>query len=185
MQRALKWEAGLNDSAVIRTTFEAMDLFSANDSIRADMYEMVADARANLIRFLSEICGMIRANPTTLPLVPPLNYSQFKACAVRAMERGVSETSLNGMLKVTVFNTGSNLSYLLDWKGLPNVEEARGIPAHSFVLMLFNNVLVSAGDADNYADGPTFDREVYRKYLVLLFLTYASADPMFYNINLE
>ena len=183
MQRALKLEAGLNDIAVMRTTFEAMDLFPANDSIRADRYEILADSRANLIRFLSELCGIVRANPTDLPFAPPLDYSRFKACALEMMKRGVPGPSLNGMLKVTVFNRGNDPLYFLDWAGLPNVEAAREMPPRSFTLLFFTLVSESAGNAANYVDGATFDREIYRKYLALLFLAYASTDPMFYGFG--
>ncbi len=43
-------EEAMNDMAVIRTTFETMDLFVAEDPIRAEMFAVVFDARNNLVR---------------------------------------------------------------------------------------------------------------------------------------
>ena len=49
-------EEAMNDMAVIRTTFETMNLFAAEDPIRAEMFALVFDARENLIRRFRSVC---------------------------------------------------------------------------------------------------------------------------------
>src|SRR5262245_50644231 len=48
-------EDGLNDFAVIRTTFETIDLFADDAELRAEMMGIINDARANLRRRLGEL----------------------------------------------------------------------------------------------------------------------------------
>src|SRR5881394_3748968 len=43
-------EDGLNDFAVIRTTFETIDVFPDDEELRVEMMAMIADARNNLVR---------------------------------------------------------------------------------------------------------------------------------------
>ena len=54
-------EDGLNDFAVIRTTFETIDLFPEDDPIREEMMEIVNDARGNLLRRLNELHDKIHS----------------------------------------------------------------------------------------------------------------------------
>ena len=45
-------EAGLNNLAVIRTTFETLDLFADDEQLSAEMIGIIHDARAELVRRL-------------------------------------------------------------------------------------------------------------------------------------
>src|SRR5438105_9848357 len=48
-------EDGLNDFAVIRTTFETIDVFPDDDELRVEMMAIIQDARSNLLRRLEEL----------------------------------------------------------------------------------------------------------------------------------
>src|SRR5581483_6201341 len=48
-------EDGLNDFAVIRTTFETIDLFPDDEQLREEMMGIINDARENLRRRLIEL----------------------------------------------------------------------------------------------------------------------------------
>src|SRR5262245_19088999 len=54
-------EDGLNDFAVIRTTYETLDFFPDDDDMRRELMEMVDDARIKLIRRLTELRERISA----------------------------------------------------------------------------------------------------------------------------
>src|SRR5918997_6454981 len=48
-------EDGLNDFAVIRTTFETIDVFPDDQELRQEMMAIISDARGNLVRRLAEL----------------------------------------------------------------------------------------------------------------------------------
>src|SRR5213593_1196337 len=48
-------EDGLNDFAVIRTTFETIDLFPEDRELRTEMMGIIREARGNLLRRLREL----------------------------------------------------------------------------------------------------------------------------------
>src|SRR5947209_204003 len=68
-------EDGLNDFAVIRTTFETLDLFTEADSIREEMMEIVNDARGNLPRRQPELHEKIANNQAHFP---GTDHDEFK-----------------------------------------------------------------------------------------------------------
>src|SRR5438105_362846 len=47
-------EDGLNDFAVIRTTFETIEVFREDEELREEMMGIIADSRTNLVRRLQE-----------------------------------------------------------------------------------------------------------------------------------
>src|SRR5438552_1290915 len=53
-------EDGLNDFAVIRTTYETLDCFPEDDEMRKELMEIVHDARLKLVRRLSELRDRVR-----------------------------------------------------------------------------------------------------------------------------
>ena len=50
-------------------------------------------------------------------------------------------------------------------------------------MALFNDVIVSAHDDSNYRNKYQFDRNVFQKFIALMFVNYATTDPIFYGIN--
>src|SRR6476659_5785462 len=72
-------EDGLNDFAVIRTTFETLDLFPEDDPIRDEMMEIVNDARSNLLRRLTELHDKIHASKAHFL---GTDYNEFKDYAM-------------------------------------------------------------------------------------------------------
>src|ERR1041385_554415 len=78
-------EDGLNDFAVIRTTFETLDLFPEDDPIREEMMEIVNDARTNLLRRLYELRDKIHDNVAHFL---GTDYSEFKDYAMAMIHKG-------------------------------------------------------------------------------------------------
>ena len=176
-------EEAMNDMAVIRTTFETMNLFAAEDPIRAEMFALVFDARENLIRRFRSVCRGLEANQTEYRL----DFEQFKTNALRLMTKGYPCRGLNRMLKTNAFDESETL-YYYEVDGNEEAEALRQMPAHSFTVWVFNDLLQSIEDKGiedkaNYADERVFRRRVFQKYLAVLFLCYADTDPMFFDVH--
>src|SRR5205814_9456773 len=56
-------------------------------------------------------------------------------------------------------------------------------PARGFIVTLFDDVLLSVQDDGNYISKYLFDRNVFQKFIALMFVNYATTDPIFYGTN--
>ena len=95
-------EDGLNDFAVIRTTFETLELFPEDDPIRDEMMEIVSDARSNLVRRLAELRDKLAES---LAHFLGTDYNEFKSYAVDMVNRGYPRRNLDSMMKLNVFTS--------------------------------------------------------------------------------
>jgi hypothetical protein len=57
------------------------------------------------------------------------------------------------------------------------------MPSRAFIVSLFEEVLRSVKDDRNYESKYLFDRHVFQKFIAVMFVNYATTDPMFYGIN--
>lgn len=182
-------EDGLNDFAVIRTTFETLDLFPEDDPIREEMMDIVDDARSNLLRRLNELRDKIH---TSHAHFLGTDYNEFKSYSLDMVHRGYPRRNLDSMMKLNVFSsvaeaegyTDSN-DLLYHYQFLPGTEvsSVAALPAREFIVTLFNDVLNSVTDDNNYKSKYLFDRNVFQKFIAVMFVNYATTDPMFYGIN--
>ena len=182
-------EDGLNDFAVIRTTFETLDLFPEDDPIREEMMEIVNDARSNLLRRLIELRDKIHTNHAHF-LGTDLN--EFKSYSLDMVNRGYPRRNLDSMMKLNVFGSvaeaegfaaSSELLYHYEFIAGTNAPAVAALPAREFIVTLFNDVLTSVMDDENYKSKYLFDRNVFQKFIAVMFVNYATTDPMFYGIN--
>jgi len=182
-------EDGLNDFAVIRTTFETLDLFPEDDPIREEMMEIVNDARSNLLRRLVELRDKIHSNHAHFL---GTDYNEFKSYSMDMVNRGYPRRNLDSMMKLNVFSsvaeaegyTASNeLLYHYEFTPGTDVAAVAALPAREFIVALFNDVLTSVLDDRNYKTKYLFDRNVFQKFIAVMFVNYATTDPMFYGIN--
>ena len=182
-------EDGLNDFAVIRTTFETLDLFPEDDPIREEMMEIINDARSNLLRRMNELRDRL-ANNTAHFL--GTDYNEFKGYALQMVEKGYPRRNLDSMMKLNVFTSVAEteghsnpheLLYYYEFLPRLSVTEAREMPARDFIVMLFDDVLKGVMDDGNYKTKYIFDRYVFQKFIAVMFVNYATTDPMFYGIN--
>src|SRR5207248_11324145 len=84
-------EDGLNDFAVIRTTYETLEYFPDDADMRKELMEIVADAREKLVRRLRELQAKIASRAAHF-LGTDLN--EFKAYATDIMNRGYPRRNL-------------------------------------------------------------------------------------------
>lgn len=181
-------EDGLNDFAVIRTTFETIDLFPEDDPIREEMMEIVNDARGNLLRRLHELHDKIHSGHAHFL---GTDYDEFKDYSLAMVHKGYPRRNLDSMMKLNVFSSvaeaegHSDTSNLLFYFEYSYVDAARMTqqPAREFIVSLFEEVIHSVKDNANYTSKYLFDRNVFQKFIAVMFVNYATTDPMFYGIN--
>jgi hypothetical protein len=182
-------EDGLNDFAVIRTTFETLDLFPEDDPIREEMMEIVNDARSNLLRRLNELRDKIHTNHAHFL---GTDYNEFKSYALGMVNRGYRRRDLDSMMKLNVFSsvaeaegyTDSNeIPYYYQFVPTTDTNAVAALPTREFIVALFSDVLTSVLDDANYTSKYLFDRNVFQKFIAVMFVNYATTDQMFYGIN--
>src|SRR5579871_3128102 len=181
-------EDGLNDFAVIRTTFETLDLFADDDPIREEMMEIVNDARGNLLRRLHELHDKIQASRAHFL---GTDYNEFKTYALDIVHRGYPRRNLDSMMKLNVFssvaeaegqNDASDLLFYFQF-AYTDPEKLPRLSPREFIVALFDEVLNSVEDDRNYSGKYQFDKNVFQKFIAVMFINYATTDPMFYGIN--
>ncbi len=182
-------EDGLNDFAVIRTTFETLDYFDAEDPLREEMMDIIHSARQNLVLRLQELRDKIKAN---LAHFLGTDYAEFKQYVMDMMSRGYPRRNLDAMMKLNVFSSvaeaeghtnANDLSYNYEFAIATTHDELVQMGSHPFIVTLFEDVLYSVLDDSNYLSKYSFDRNVFQKFIAVMFVNYATTDPMFYGIN--
>ena len=182
-------EDGLNDFAVIRTTFETLDLFPEDDPIRSEMMDIINDARDNLIRRLTELRDKIHENSAHFL---GTDYEEFKSYTLDIARRGYPRRNLDSMMKLNVFgsvaeveghgDTGELLYHYEFGNGF-SLGQVTEMPPRMFIVTLFEDVLRGVKNDANYKNKYYFDRNVFQKFIAVMFVNYATTDPMFYGIN--
>ena len=182
-------EDGLNDFAVIRTTFETLDLFAEDDPLRSEMMEIVDDARGNLMRRLEELRERIAAQKA---FFLGTDYEEFKSYVVNMVQRGQQRRTLDSMMKLDVFSSVAEAEGFSDPNDLPyqyefnagvDLQTLMSYPPSPFIVAVLQDVLNSVQDDNNYRRKYLFDRNVFQKFIAVMFVNYATTDPMFYGIN--
>jgi len=188
-------EDGLNDFAVIRTTFETIDLFPDDDELRGEMMTIIKDARSNLIRRLEELRDKILSGEAHF-LGTDLN--EFKGTLLHMVHRGTPRRQLDNMMKVDVFESvaqsdretaggGDANDPMFRYQFRPGREQAsmEACEPRKFVGELLQDVLESVLDDGNYAGKHPFDREVFQRFIAVMFVNYATTDQKFHGTSRE
>ena len=182
-----KLEDMLNDCAVIRATFETLDLFPADDPIRLEIQEIINDARANMNRRCAELHADI-AVVTVLDC--PLDVEEFSKIMRKLLMAGHPRHRLDSFMKVNVFQSiaaqeaGENESELLyryDLSPPLTVPAVVAMSASKLTATIFNDLLQSIEAYENYISKHVFDRNVFQKYVAVMFACYATTDSLFYS----
>lgn len=185
-------EDGLNDFAVIRTTFETIDVFPDDEELRKEMMAIIDDARSNLIRRLQELRDRLVAGQAHFL---GTDLQEFKDHVVHMAHRGTIRRQLDSMMKVDVFESVARAEALNG--GVPEpmyhyrflsrhaLHTIESLPPRAFIGRLFDDVLDAVLDDANYAGKYRFDRDVFQKFIAVMFVNYATTDPMFYGTSRE
>jgi hypothetical protein len=185
-------EDGLNDFAVIRTTFETLDLFPDDQALRDEMMDIIDDARSNLRRRLTELRDKIASGQAHFL---GTDLSEFKQYVTHLATKGTIRKNLDNMMKLDVFDSVSQVESggsgmgepIYRYEPLPQfaLELIEPLDAREFVARIFEDVLESVEDPLNYQGKYAFDKFVFQKFIAIMFVNYATTDPMFYGTNKE
>lgn len=182
-------EDGLNDFAIIRTTFETLEQFSDDEELQAEMMGMINTARESLVLRLGELRDRIGRRQA---FFLGTDMDEFKRYALRLCTDGTDRRTLDNMMKVNVFSSVAQADpdadpYVYHFELLPqnSLDKTRDMEARDFVRMLFDDVLTAVQDDGNYWDKAGFDKHVFQKFIALMFVNYATTDPVFYGTNKE
>ena len=184
-------EDGLNDFAVIRTTFETIDVFPDDDELRVEMMEIIADARSNLVRRIRELRDrLVEGQAHFLGT----ELQEFKDHVMHMATRGTIRRQLDSMMKVDVFESvckadasragGSpDPMYRYEFLAQHSLAQVQNLPPRTFIGRLFDDVLDSVTNDANYLGKNVFDKEVFQKFIAVMFVNYATTDPLFYGTS--
>jgi hypothetical protein len=184
-------EDGLNDFAVIRTTFETIALFADDEELRREMMTIIEDARSNLVRRLEELRDRIVRGQAHFM---GTDLREFQSHILHMVHRGTIRRQLDSMMKVDVFEsvskaeaafTGGAPEPMYRYEFLPqyDVRTLESLPPRAFIGRLFDDVLDSVTTGENYGSKYQFDRNVFQKFIAVMFVNYATTDSMFYGIH--
>lgn len=185
-------EDGLNDFAVIRTTFETIDVFPDDQELRVEMMAIIDDARSNLIRRLGELRDRLVSGQAYFL---GTDLQEFKDHILHMAHRGTIRRQLDSMMKVDVFESvakaeaasGKMPEPMYHYRFLPqhDLSLIEPLPPRGFIGRLFDDVLDAVLDDTNYSGKYRFDRDVFQKFIAVMFVNYATTDPMFYGTSRE
>lgn len=159
----------LNDMAVIQTTFETLRLFPIDDPIRAEILEVVVDARNNLVRFFQSLHQTLETEPAP--------WDMFKRCTLKMMTEGCSGQLLNNLMKLKAFDAKEVFYYRV--AGMENLETVRKMPAQQVALLLTSDLLQAVQNEDCFSEEDIFLRNVFQKYIAFLYAWFV----MFYGMD--
>jgi hypothetical protein len=182
-------EDGLNDFAIIRTTFETLEVFPEDEELQGEMMTMIHQARDSLVIRLTELRDRLDNRDAHFL---GTDLEEFKRYARRLCKEGTDRRTLDSMMKVNVFQSVAQAheeedDYSYVFKLLPqnNLDVIGDHDARKFVVTLFHDIILSVQDDSNYWDKNTFDKNVFQKFIALMFVNYATTDPVFYGTNKE
>ncbi len=182
-------EDGLNDFAVIRTTYDTLDFYAADDPIRQELISIINDSRDNLMRRLTELRDRIAVNKA---LFLGTDYNEFKSYTLTMVSRGHQRRTLDSMMKLDVFSSvaiaegfsePNELPYKYEFCNSTDMNYISELHPREFIVYLFNDVLDSVMNDANYSGKYMFDRNVFQKFIAVMFVNYATTDPMFYGVS--
>jgi hypothetical protein len=173
----------LNEFALIRTTFETMEVFPDDPALRSALMEIVRDAREALVRRLQELADRVDPSETCFL---GINLRSFRREFLRLVSRGLPRQALDRLLKGDVFQHG---------RGKPSASEDRLYryqfrPSHAqgpecacrpgvFFRHVLQDLQEAATDEQNYHTHAIFDRQVFQKFAAVLYVCLAITEPVF------
>ncbi|MGV3724920.1 MAG: hypothetical protein ACO1SX_28810 [Actinomycetota bacterium] len=186
-------EDGLNDFAVIRTTFETIDAYPDDVELRDELMGIIADARSNLVRRLEELRDKIQINQAHFL---GTDLEEFKDHVVHMATKGTIRRTLDNMMKVDVFDSVSRSAAatgngqadpMYRYEFLPEHELSiiRPLTPRLFIGRLFDDVLDAVNNDGNYTGKYSFDLHVFQKFIAVMFVNYATTDQMYYGTSRE
>lgn len=167
--------AMLADLGLIRGTLETRDQFPLDDPIREECQNIVEDARNGFLRRLHELADL---SPADLRM----SGGAFKDAAINLMLLGLPRSSLSLLGREFLLGEIDALRgrYVYELSEPTDVFAVQSLSPEDVYALFVSDVLCCAGNDDNYASKRVFDRNVYNRFLALLY-TIESAGGRFFR----
>ena len=173
----------LNDLAVIRTTFETMEIFPEDEALRLEMIGIIADARACLTLHLQELSSNLSEAQTE-----ELQLERFREQILRMVARGMDRGWLDRLMKVTLFTsvgeeeaarTGEPFEAKFRYEFLPELElpQLHSLSLPAFVDRVVQDLRQAVTDDPNYVSKFLFEKYVFQKFVAVLFAICTMTAP--------
>jgi hypothetical protein len=184
-------EDGLNDFAVIRTTFETIDVFPDDEELRVELMGIITDARRKLVDRLEELRDCVARGQAHFL---GTDYGEFKDRIVHLATKGAIRRTLDNMMKVDVFESVAKVEhgsgggmadpmYRHEFLEANSLATMQAMEPRAFIARLFQDVLDAVNNDENYQNRYTFDRHVFQKFIAVMFVNYSTTDPEYYGTN--
>lgn len=184
-------EDGLNDFAVIRTTFETIDVFPDDEELRIELMDIIKDARRKLVDRLEELRDCVASGQAHFL---GTDYGEFKDRILHLATKGAIRRTLDNMMKVDVFESVAKVEhgngggmadpmYRHEFLRENPLDSMHSLEPRAFIARLFQDVLDAVNDNGNYQNRYTFDRHVFQKFIAVMFVNYSTTDPEYYGTN--
>ncbi len=182
-------EDGLNDFAVIRTTFETIEFFPDDAAMKEELMAIIQEARDKLVLRLRELRDRI-GNRTAHFLGTDL--ADFRAHALDMVRKGYPRRNLDSMMKLNVFMSvaqhepaanGPEPLFYYVFRDPSVAHEAESMSSRSFIAAMFDDILSAVLDERSYVSRHVFDRDVFQKFIAMMFVNYATTDHIFYGTH--
>jgi hypothetical protein len=155
------------------------------------MMEIINDARLSLKRRLVELRDKLESGQAHFL---GTDLDEFKEALIHLSTKGNIRKTLDNMMKLDVFESvaaveaagapgGAEPMYLLELLPHHPLERLKPLPAREFIARVLDDVLESVEDDGNYLEKYCFDKNVFQKFISLMFVNYATTEPMFYGTN--
>jgi hypothetical protein len=165
--------------------------FRDDTELLQEMMGIIADSRGNLVRRLKELRDRIVGGQAHFL---GTDLQEFKDHVVHMATRGTIRRQLDSMMKVDVFESVSKTEAgmrggapepMYRYELLPDhsMEVVGALPPRTFIGRVFDDILDAVNDDANYSGKYTFDKHVFQKFIAVMFVNYATTDPLFYGTN--
>lgn len=178
-------EDALNDFAVIRTTFETMDVFPDDEELRSEMMALIRNAQRCLVIRLETLSRRI-----TITRFRSSELAEFKSTMVRMASHGIARRQLDSLMKVDVFEALSETEggardplYRYEFCSDHPLTALAGLRPPEFAQWVVDALLIAVLNEGNYGTKRVFDERVFSKFVAVMFAVYTSTDPMNYGVS--
>ncbi len=180
-------EDALNPIAVIRTTFETIEVFPEDDDLRGDMELIIADAREGLVHALE------RARESTMARtdIADADLKGLRRQLLRLIEEGVERRQLDALISMGVFErvakeerkrgSGSESERFRYRLGPEHSCGVIHVPPRELMTRFLSDLLDEVRADANYSDGLAFDRSIVQKHVALMYATLLSGDSKLFD----
>lgn len=173
-KKMIALEPGLDIMAVIRTTFETLDLLSDEDSVRRELLDVIEQSRYELSLQVGGVADELESYPERFQA----DFEGIRDMAVDLATRGIPGRNLDSMMRTDSFD---GVHFILDLPIGMDAKSARKMTGCEFLVRLLRHLHARVTDRGCCIDKVAFDRFVFQPYIAIMFVNYGTTEPLSYG----